>query len=111
LEQIFSICNSDLSANFLNFGTVDLKSAVKLSYFLWRRDPVLELQFLTPLRVVLLCFATHLCRSQRDGCVKVAWWRGCEGMLLRFAVPDHKSHWSGCIKVPKSGFGAATLFV
>ena len=26
---------------------------------LWRRDPVLELQFPTPLRVVLLCFATQ----------------------------------------------------
>ena len=26
---------------------------------LWRRDPVLELQFPTPLHVVLLCFATQ----------------------------------------------------
>ena len=26
---------------------------------LWRRDPVLELQFPKPLRVVLLCFATQ----------------------------------------------------
>jgi hypothetical protein len=29
----------------------------KICFWLWRRDPVLELQFLTPLRVVLLCFA------------------------------------------------------
>ena len=37
-----------------------LKSASKSSFFsLWRRDPVLELQFPTPLRVVLLCFATQ----------------------------------------------------
>ena len=28
-------------------------------FFLWRRDPVLELQFLALLRVVLLCFATQ----------------------------------------------------
>ena len=28
-------------------------------FLLWRRDPVLELQFPTPLRVVLLCFATQ----------------------------------------------------
>ena len=28
-------------------------------FFLWRRDPVWELQFLTPLRVVLLCCATQ----------------------------------------------------
>ena len=37
-----------------------LKSASKSSFFsLWRRDPVLELQFPTPLCVVLLCFATQ----------------------------------------------------
>ena len=37
-----------------------LKSASKSSFFsLWRRDPVLELQFPTLLRVVLLCFATQ----------------------------------------------------
>ena len=37
-----------------------LKSASKSPFFsLWRRDPVLELQFPTPLRVVLLCFATQ----------------------------------------------------
>ena len=36
-----------------------LKRASKSSFFsLWRRDPVLELQFSTPLRGVLLCFAT-----------------------------------------------------
>ena len=28
-------------------------------FLLWRRDPVLELQFPTPLRAVLLCFATQ----------------------------------------------------
>ena len=37
-----------------------LKSASKSSFFsLWRRDPVLDLQFPTQLRVVLLCFATQ----------------------------------------------------
>ena len=36
-----------------------LKSASKSSFSLWRRDPVLELQFPTPLCVVLLCFATQ----------------------------------------------------
>ena len=35
------------------------KSASKSSFSLWRRDPVLELQFPTPLCVVLLCFATQ----------------------------------------------------
>ena len=36
------------------------KKCFKIVFFsLWRRDPVLELQFPMPLRVVLLCFATQ----------------------------------------------------
>ena len=39
---------------------IRLKSASKSFFFLlWRRDPVLELQFPTSLRAVLLCFATQ----------------------------------------------------
>ena len=53
--QIFSI-----SALVIFLLKILLKSASKSSFFpLWRRDPVLELQFPTPLRVVLLCFATQ----------------------------------------------------
>ena len=55
-----------LSADFLHFGASDFpsknsfKKCFKIVFFsLWRRDPVLELQFPTPLRVVLLCFATQ----------------------------------------------------
>ena len=51
---------------FLHFGASDFpsknpfKKCFKIVFFsLWRRDPVLELQFPTPLRVVLLCFATQ----------------------------------------------------
>ena len=36
-----------------------LKSVSKSCFFLWRRDPVLELQFLALLRVALLCFANQ----------------------------------------------------
>ena len=57
-------CHSDLSADFLYFGANDfhsknpVKKCFKIVFFsLWRRDPVLELQFPTPL--VLLCFATQ----------------------------------------------------
>ena len=54
-QQIFSIL-----ALVIFLLKILLKSASKSSFFsLWRRDPVLELQFLTPLRVVLLCFATQ----------------------------------------------------
>ena len=55
----------DLSADFLHFGATDfllkilLKSASKSSFFRSASNPVLELQFSTPLRVVLLCFATQ----------------------------------------------------
>ena len=59
-------CDSDLSADFLHFGASDFpsknpfKKCFKIVFFsLWRRDPVLDLQFPTQLRVVLLCFATQ----------------------------------------------------
>ena len=51
---------------FLHFGASEFPSknpfqkCFKIVFFsLWRRDPVLELQFPTPLCVVLLCFATQ----------------------------------------------------
>ena len=59
----------DLLADFFHFGTSDFlfKNAFKKCYkkklvffSLWRRDPVLELQFPMPLRVILLCFVTEL---------------------------------------------------
>ena len=54
-QQIFSIL-----ALVIFLLKILLKSASKSSFFsLWRRDPVLELQFPTQLRVVLLCFATQ----------------------------------------------------
>ena len=55
-QQIFSIL-----ALVIFLLKILLKSAsFKIVFFsLWRRDPVLELQFPTPLRVVLLCFATQ----------------------------------------------------
>ena len=54
-QQIFSIL-----ALVIFLLKIFLKSASKSSFFsLWRRDPVLELQFPMPLRVVLLCFATQ----------------------------------------------------
>jgi len=52
-----------------------LKRASKSSLFFWRRDPVLELQFLMLLRVVLLRL-----------------------VLLRFAT--QALQWNGCVKVP-----------
>ena len=65
LEWLHEGCDSDLLADFLHFGASDFPSNVffkkycKIVFFsFWRRDPVLELQFPTPLCVVLLCFAS-----------------------------------------------------
>ena len=59
-------CDSDLPADLLNFAASDFpfkspfQKCFKIVLFsLWRRDPVLELQFLAPLRVVPLCFETQ----------------------------------------------------
>ena len=73
-QQIFSIF-----ALVIFLLKIILKNVSKLFFFLlWRRDPVSKLQFATPLRVVLLCFAKlSLCRSHCSGCVKVARCRGC----------------------------------
>ena len=65
-EWLHEGCDSDSSADFLYFGASNfpfknpLKKCFKIFFFLlWRRDPVLELQFPTPLHIVLLCFATQ----------------------------------------------------
>ena len=66
MEWLHPGCEMALSADFLHFGASDFpfkipfKMCYKIVFFsLWRRDPVLELQFPMPLRVILLCFATE----------------------------------------------------
>ena len=66
LEWLHGGCDSDLSADFLHFGASDFPSKNPFKKCLNRlffRSGVeirfLELQFPTPLRVVLLCFATQ----------------------------------------------------
>ena len=44
----------------------------RLFFPLWRRDPVLELQFSTPLHGVLLCFAEQRCVALTDDGVHAA---------------------------------------
>ena len=54
-QQIFSIL-----ALVIFLLKIPLKKCFKIAFFsLWHQDPVLKLQFPTPLRVVLLCFATQ----------------------------------------------------
>ena len=66
----------------------------------WRRDPVLELQFLTPLRRSSRVFSysvsadrTVMAASRLLGAAAVC------VILLSFAAGHRKSYWSGCIKV------------
>ena len=68
LEGLHQGCEGELSADFFKFGAnnfpfkIPFKKCFKIVFLsLWRRDPVLELQFTTPLPlyVVLLCFATQ----------------------------------------------------
>ena len=86
--------------NFLHLGASDFpsknafKKCFKIFFFsLWRRDPVLKLQFPTPLRVVL-CFATHIVMAASRLLHAVA---ACV-ILLSFAAGLRKSYWSGCMK-------------
>ena len=62
MEWLHQGCNSDLLADFVNFGAGDFPEKIVkklVVLLLWCRDPVVELPFLTPLRVVLLGFATE----------------------------------------------------
>ena len=104
MEWLHPGCDSDSSADFLNFGAnnfpleIPFKKCFKIVFLsLWRRDPVLELQFPTPLHVVLLCFATQSLQIAlywlRQGLLGAA--AACV-ILLSFAAEDRKSYWSGC---------------
>ena len=73
-----------------------LKSASKSSFFRSGVEihPVLKLQFPTPLRVVLSCFATHIVMAASRLLPALA---VCV-ILLSFAAGLRKSYWSGCMK-------------
>ena len=91
-QQIFSIL-----ALVIFLLKILLKSASKSSFLLWRRDPVLELQFPTPLRVVLLCnsvSADPIAMAASKLLRAVA----AFVILLSFAAGSRKSSWSGCMK-------------
>ena len=70
-------------------------------FSLWRRDPVLELQFPTSLRVVLLCFAAVT--VDRIGLAASRLLRAVAAcvILLSFAAGSRESYWCGCMKAAK----------
>ena len=71
-----------------------LQSASKSSFFALASRSVLKLQFPTPLRVVLLCFATHIVMAASRLLPALA---VCV-ILLSFAAGLRKSYWSGGMK-------------
>ena len=77
------------------------KKCFKIVIFsLWRRDPVLELQFPTPLRIVLLCFATVSADRIVMAASRLLRAVAAFVILLSFAAGSRKSYWSGCMKAP-----------
>ena len=68
------ICQQIFSILALIIFKISFKKCFKIVFLsLWRRDPDLELQFPTPLHVVLLCFATQSLQIAlswlRQGCL------------------------------------------
>ena len=96
-QQIFSIL-----ALMIFFLKILLKSASKSSFFRSGVEihPVLELQFPTPLRVVLLCFVTLSLQIDRIVMAVSRLLRAVAALviLLSFAAGLRKSYWSGCMK-------------
>jgi len=78
LEWLHQGCDCDLPADFRTFGAGDFpfkipfKNGFKIVFFwLWSRDPVLELQFVLSLSTKkLLSVNTSLCKSLL--CVKLS---------------------------------------
>ena len=86
------------------FLKILLKSASKASFFRSGVEihPVLELQFPTPLRVVLSCFLNSVSADR----IVVAASRLLPALavcviLLSFAAGSRKSSWTGCMKAAK----------
>ena len=97
----------DLLADFLHFGASDIlcknpfKKCFKIVFFsLWRRDPVLELQFPTPLCVVLLCM---FCNSVSADRIVMAASRSLKEVSheMRFGASDFpsKNPFKKCFKI------------
>ena len=107
LEWLHEGSHRDLSADSLHFGANDLpsknpfKKCFKIVFFCTGVEihPVLELQFPTPLRVVLLCFATQF-SADRIVMAASRLLRAVAAfiLLLFFAAGLRKSYWSGCMK-------------
>jgi len=80
MEWLHQGCDSDLSADFLNFGAGDFpfkipfKKCFEIVVFsLWRRDPVLELQFL--LSLCTRKISHIIARSSIVSCIPISRYR------------------------------------
>ena len=103
LHEGFAWCFGSIFFHFDAFSN-SLEKCFKIVVFpLVRRDPVLELQFVSPFCVILLCYCglqPRVCRSQWNGCVKVPHSCGCvrNTTVVSFAAEIRKSYWSDGMK-------------
>ena len=106
MEWLHEGCDSDLSADFLHFGTSDFLSKnpfekyFKIVFFLlWRRDP----GFGATISDAVARSSIVLCNSVSADRIVVAASRLLRAVaafviLLSFAAGSRKSYWSGCMK-------------
>ena len=99
LEWLHEGCDSDLSVDFRNFGAINFpfkipfEKCFKIVFFsVWRRDPVLELQFPKPLRNSVSADRIVMAASRLLGTAPAC------VILLSFAAGSRKWYWSGCMK-------------
>ena len=108
MEWLHQGCESDLSADFLNFGAnnfpfkIPFKKCFKIVFLsLWRRD-----LFGAAISDAIARSSIVFCNSVSADRIVVAASRllgaaaACV-ILLSFAAEDHKSYWNGCIKAAK----------
>ena len=110
MEWLHQGCESELSADFLNFGAnnfpfkIPFKKCFKIVFLsLWRRDPS---AFGAAISDAIARSSIVFCNSVSADRIVVAASRllgaaaACV-ILLSFAAEDRKSYWNGCIKAAK----------
>ena len=107
MEWLHEGCDSDLSADFLHFGTSDFPSknlfekCFKIVFFsLWRRDPS---GFGATISDAVARSSIVFCNSVSADRIVMAASRLLRAVaafviLLSFAAGSRKSYWSGCMK-------------
>ena len=110
LERLHQGCESDLSADFLNFGAnnfpfkIPFKKCFKIVFLsLWRRDPSgsgAAISDAIARSTIVFCNSVSADRIVVAASRLLGAAAACV-ILLSFAAEDRKSYWNGCIKAAK----------